>query len=135
MLWVRHRIWQGRIWSVARDSKGWRDYNGGGMRDRTDITGGHYDHLHDCQGRHTASSSPATDHTPHKRRWQETLLPAALHIPDLWAAFPVTGRPKAIRDPTLAAPVTTRAHVTRMPTSAPRGMTGAIDKPAASSPT
>ena len=35
-----------QIWSVARDSDGWRPYNGGGMHDPASITGGHYDHLH-----------------------------------------------------------------------------------------
>lgn len=25
---------------------GWRPYNGGGMHDPADVTGGHYDHLH-----------------------------------------------------------------------------------------
>lgn len=45
-LGVQYLIWQGRIWSLARDSEGWRPYNGGGMHDPTDITGGHYDHLH-----------------------------------------------------------------------------------------
>jgi hypothetical protein len=31
---------------VARDADGWRPYNGGGMHDPGDVTGGHYDHLH-----------------------------------------------------------------------------------------
>lgn len=43
---VEYLIWQGRIWSLARDAEGWRDYNGGGMHDPDDVTGGHYDHLH-----------------------------------------------------------------------------------------
>ncbi|MDO5499407.1 MAG: hypothetical protein Q4F67_06975 [Propionibacteriaceae bacterium] len=45
-LGVQYLIWQGKIWSLARDDEGWRDYNGGGMHDPTDITGGHYDHVH-----------------------------------------------------------------------------------------
>lgn len=43
---VEYLIWQGRIWSLARDADGWRPYKGGGMHDPTDVTGGHYDHLH-----------------------------------------------------------------------------------------
>jgi hypothetical protein len=46
VLGVEYLIWQGKIWSVARDSEGWRPYGGGGMHDPSDITGGHYDHLH-----------------------------------------------------------------------------------------
>lgn len=45
-LGVQYLIWQGTIWSLARDHEGWRPYNGGGMHDPTNITGGHYDHLH-----------------------------------------------------------------------------------------
>jgi hypothetical protein len=45
-LGVEYLIWQGRIWSVARSSEGWRPYDGGGMHDPTSVTGGHYDHLH-----------------------------------------------------------------------------------------
>ncbi|GAA1486459.1 M23 family metallopeptidase [Brachybacterium fresconis] len=45
-LGVEYLIWQGKIWSLARDDSGWRDYNGGGMHDPGDVTGGHYDHLH-----------------------------------------------------------------------------------------
>jgi len=45
-LGVEYLIWQGRIWSVARDAEGWRPYNGGGMYDPRNVTGGHYDHLH-----------------------------------------------------------------------------------------
>ncbi len=45
-LGVDYLIWQGRIWSAAHGSEGWRDYNGGGMHDPGDVTGGHYDHLH-----------------------------------------------------------------------------------------
>lgn len=46
VLGVEYLIWQGQIWSVARDAEGWRPYNGGGMHDPASITGGHYDHLH-----------------------------------------------------------------------------------------
>ena len=45
-LGVEYLIWQGRIWSFARDSEGWRAYSGGGMHDPADVTGGHLDHLH-----------------------------------------------------------------------------------------
>ena len=45
-LGVHYLIWQGTIWNIDRDAEGWRPYNGGGMHDPTDITGGHYDHLH-----------------------------------------------------------------------------------------
>lgn len=45
-LGVEYLIWQGRIWSVAHDSEGWRPYDGGGMHDPSSVTGGHYDHLH-----------------------------------------------------------------------------------------
>ena len=45
-LGVEYLIWQGQIWSVARDSEGWRPYYGGGMHDANSVTGGHYDHLH-----------------------------------------------------------------------------------------
>jgi hypothetical protein len=41
---VRYVIWYGRIWS-ARTGQ-WRPYNGGGVYDPTDATGGHYDHVH-----------------------------------------------------------------------------------------
>lgn len=46
VLGVSYLIWQGQIWSVSRDAEGWRPYNGGGMHDPYDVTGGHYDHLH-----------------------------------------------------------------------------------------
>lgn len=46
VLGVEYLIWQGKIWSLARDSEGWRPYDGGGMHDPADVTGGHYDHLH-----------------------------------------------------------------------------------------
>lgn len=45
-LGVEYLIWQGRIWSAARASEGWRPYGGGGMHDPSSATGGHYDHLH-----------------------------------------------------------------------------------------
>jgi hypothetical protein len=45
-LHVAYVIWQGRIWSAARDTAGWRPYTGGGVYDPADITGGHYDHVH-----------------------------------------------------------------------------------------
>lgn len=45
-LGVQYLIWQGRIWSLARDADGWRPYSGGGMHDPANVTGGHYDHLH-----------------------------------------------------------------------------------------
>lgn len=45
-LGVEYLIWQGKIWSVRRASEGWRRYNGGGMFDPRNVTGGHYDHLH-----------------------------------------------------------------------------------------
>ena len=45
-LGVDYLIWQGRIWSLARDSEGWRPYNGGGMHDPDSITGSHADHVH-----------------------------------------------------------------------------------------
>jgi murein DD-endopeptidase MepM/ murein hydrolase activator NlpD len=45
-LGVEYLIWQGRIWSLGRDGEGWRAYNGGGMHDPADVTGGHWDHLH-----------------------------------------------------------------------------------------
>jgi hypothetical protein len=40
-LQVRYVIWDGKIWSVARSSEGWRTYTGG-----SGVTGGHYDHVH-----------------------------------------------------------------------------------------
>lgn len=46
VLGVDYLIWHGRIWSQARDTEGWRPYNGGGMHSVADVTGGHYDHLH-----------------------------------------------------------------------------------------
>jgi murein DD-endopeptidase MepM/ murein hydrolase activator NlpD len=45
-LGVEYLIWQGTVWSLARDSQGWRAYNGGGMHDPRNVTGGHFDHLH-----------------------------------------------------------------------------------------
>ncbi|WP_130290009.1 hypothetical protein [Pseudonocardia sediminis] len=45
---VSYIIWQGRIWTPgAPDENGWgRPYNGGGVYDPNDATGGHYDHVH-----------------------------------------------------------------------------------------
>jgi hypothetical protein len=43
---VAYVIWQGRIWSAARDAEDWRPYTGGGVYDPADVTGGHYDHVH-----------------------------------------------------------------------------------------
>ncbi|GAA2843474.1 peptidase M23-like protein [Leucobacter komagatae] len=45
-LGVEYLIWQGQIWSLTHDPQGWRPYNGGGMHNPTDVTGGHFDHLH-----------------------------------------------------------------------------------------
>jgi hypothetical protein len=41
---VRYVIWYGKIWS-ARTGQ-WKPYNGGGVYDPTNATGGHYDHVH-----------------------------------------------------------------------------------------
>jgi murein DD-endopeptidase MepM/ murein hydrolase activator NlpD len=46
VLGLEYLIWQGQIWSLARDAEGWRPYNGGGMHDPGNVTGGHFDHLH-----------------------------------------------------------------------------------------
>ena len=43
---VAYLIWEGQIWTPG---SGWRDYNGGGMHDPDDVTGGHWDHLHISQ--------------------------------------------------------------------------------------
>jgi hypothetical protein len=43
---VKYIIWYGKIWSVERSKEGWRDYDGGGIYDPQDISGGHFDHLH-----------------------------------------------------------------------------------------
>lgn len=45
-LGVTYVIWDGRIWSVARSSEGWREYTGGGVYDPSSPTGGHFDHVH-----------------------------------------------------------------------------------------
>ncbi len=48
-LGVRYVIWQGRIWyrGSSDSDDGWgRPYNGGGVYDPTDATGGHFDHVH-----------------------------------------------------------------------------------------
>ncbi|GAA3528077.1 hypothetical protein AFL01nite_02720 [Aeromicrobium flavum] len=55
-LGVEYLIWQGKIWSVARASEGWRSYNGGGTFDPRSVTGGHFDHLHVA----VAAPSPAS---------------------------------------------------------------------------
>ncbi|MEJ5915289.1 hypothetical protein [Pseudokineococcus sp. 1T1Z-3] len=46
VLGVQYVIWDGRIWSPRRDAEGWRPYDGGGLHDPDDVTGGHLDHLH-----------------------------------------------------------------------------------------
>ncbi|WP_018157469.1 peptidase inhibitor family I36 protein [Demetria terragena] len=38
---IHYVIWDGKIWSVARSNEGWRPYKAA-----TDVTGGHYDHIH-----------------------------------------------------------------------------------------
>lgn len=43
---ISYLIWYGQQWSVARADEGWRPYNGGGVYDPGDVTGGHYDHIH-----------------------------------------------------------------------------------------
>lgn len=46
---VRYLIWQGRFWDpvTSDDDGGWGvRYNGGGVYDPADATGGHFDHLH-----------------------------------------------------------------------------------------
>lgn len=45
-LGVRYVIFDGKIWSAARDGQGWRPYTGGGVYDPQDVTGGHFDHVH-----------------------------------------------------------------------------------------
>ena len=45
-LGVEYLIWDGKIWSLARDAEGWRPYDGGGMHDPDSITGSHADHVH-----------------------------------------------------------------------------------------
>ncbi|MGW6277776.1 hypothetical protein [Kribbella sp. NPDC055071] len=41
---VHYVIWYGKIWSARRGT--WIPYNGGGVYDPTDATGGHFDHVH-----------------------------------------------------------------------------------------
>ncbi|GAA3126954.1 hypothetical protein JOF29_007767 [Kribbella aluminosa] len=41
---VRYVIWYGKIWSARTGV--WRVYNGGGIYNPNDVTGGHYDHVH-----------------------------------------------------------------------------------------
>lgn len=44
---VKYLIWYGQIWDSQRDDTGaWRPYGGGGVYDPSDITGGHFDHVH-----------------------------------------------------------------------------------------
>jgi hypothetical protein len=47
-LQVKYVIWQGRIWSPSTpDQDGWgKPYDGGGVYDPKDVTGGHFDHVH-----------------------------------------------------------------------------------------
>lgn len=45
-LGVSYVIWQGRIWTHDRAAEGWRPYDGGGVYDAQDPTGGHFDHVH-----------------------------------------------------------------------------------------
>jgi hypothetical protein len=41
---VHYVIWYGRIWSARRGT--WEPYNGGGVYNPSDATGGHFDHVH-----------------------------------------------------------------------------------------
>jgi hypothetical protein len=41
---VHYVIWYGKIWSARRGT--WEPYNGGGVYNPTDATGGHFDHVH-----------------------------------------------------------------------------------------
>ncbi|HZX06283.1 hypothetical protein [Kribbella sp.] len=41
---VHYVIWYGKIWSARRGT--WIPYNGGGVYNPTDVTGGHFDHVH-----------------------------------------------------------------------------------------
>ena len=41
---VHYVIWYGKIWSARRGT--WIPYNGGGVYNPTDTTGGHFDHVH-----------------------------------------------------------------------------------------
>jgi hypothetical protein len=43
---VRYVIWDGRIWVDSRAHLGWAAYDGGGVYDPADATGGHFDHVH-----------------------------------------------------------------------------------------
>jgi len=45
-LQVKYVIFQGKIWQARLAAAGWTPYNGGGVYDPTDATGGHYDHVH-----------------------------------------------------------------------------------------
>jgi hypothetical protein len=46
VLSVSYVIWDGQIWSASRAGEGWRRYSGGGVYSPTNVTGGHYDHVH-----------------------------------------------------------------------------------------
>ncbi|QNE21832.1 hypothetical protein F1D05_32840 [Kribbella qitaiheensis] len=41
---IHYVIWYGKIWSARRGT--WIPYNGGGVYNPTDATGGHFDHVH-----------------------------------------------------------------------------------------
>jgi len=41
---VHYVIWYGKIWSASTGQ--WKTYNGGGVYDTSDPSGGHYDHVH-----------------------------------------------------------------------------------------
>jgi hypothetical protein len=45
---IKYVIWQGRFWEPGTpDDGGWgKRYTGGGIYDPTDVTGGHFDHVH-----------------------------------------------------------------------------------------
>jgi hypothetical protein len=43
---VSYLIWYGHIWSVSRDDEEWRPYGGGGIYAPSEVTGGHFDHIH-----------------------------------------------------------------------------------------
>ncbi|MFH5821325.1 hypothetical protein [Georgenia sp. AZ-5] len=45
-LGVHYLIWQGQIWVADRAGAGWVPYDGGGVYDPGDATGGHFDHVH-----------------------------------------------------------------------------------------
>ena len=43
---VHYLIWYGRIWNIERAGEGWRPYGGAGVYDPSNVTGGHFDHVH-----------------------------------------------------------------------------------------